>query len=127
MTGFTPYFANKLLGHGLGIASYTMPSGVYLKLHVGDPGPDGTANPSTTTTRALITWGSVANGAVQIAADLSFVLASREKLTHGSCWDASSAGNCLFTGELDEDKNLYLGDTFLVPSLSVQIPAGALL
>lgn len=126
MPGFTVYAANKLTNHLLGIAAYTMPSGVYLKMHLGDPGPDGTANPSTMTTRVLATWTPAASNApASLAADLSWVLSAREPISHVSAWDSLTAGNCLFTDILEETKNMYSGDTFTLPNLNVGIKADA--
>ena len=38
------YAELKILDHTTGTASWTAPSGVYLKLHTGDPGEAGTSN-----------------------------------------------------------------------------------
>ena len=42
-TGITTYLANKWLDLVRGVA-FTAPTGLYVKLHTGDPGPAGTAN-----------------------------------------------------------------------------------
>ena len=121
MTGFTPYFANKVMDHCIGGASWSPPATVYLKLHIGDPGPDGTAKPSATSTRKAATWSAAANGLIALAADVTWTATAKESISHISGWDALTAGNCLFTDELDEAKNLFVGDTFDLPSATLQI------
>jgi len=128
MTGFTTYFVNKVMDHSLGGVSWTPPTTVYLKLHVGNPGPDGTANPAATSSattgtniRKAATWSAAANGLIALAADVTWVATAKESISHISGWDAVTAGNCLFTDELEEAKNLYVGDTFDLSAATLQI------
>ena len=125
MTGLTPYFVNKVMDHCLGGVSWTPPAAVYLQLHIGDPGPDGTANVSATTTRRAVTWSSASNGQINMTSDLTWTAVAKESISHISGWDASSSGHCLFTDEFDDAKNCYVGDTLELPSATVQIPPGA--
>lgn len=125
MTGFTAYFVNKAMDHCLGGVSWTPPAAIYLQLHIGDPGSDGTANVSATTTRKLAAWSAASNGQITMTSDLTWVSAARESITHISGWDASTSGHCLFTDELDQAKNCYLGDTFELPVATLQIAPGA--
>lgn len=121
MTGFTPYFADKVIGHSLGGASWTPPATVYLQLHVGDPGPDGTASVSATSTRKAATWSGPVNGQLTLAADINWTSTARETISHISGWDALTSGHCLWTDELEEAKNLFAGDTLDLPVVTVQI------
>lgn len=121
MTGFTPYFANKVMDHCLRGASWTPPTTVYIQIHTGDPGPSGTANVSSMTTRKAATWTAAANGQITMASSLSWTLAAKESISHISGWDALTSGNCLFTDELDEAKNLFSGDTLELPVATLQI------
>jgi len=43
-------------------------------------------------------------------------VAAGETYTHISLWDASTAGNCIFTGPLSASKTVNAGDTFTIPS-----------
>lgn len=124
MPGFTTYWANKILGHGLGLTSYSMPSGLYVKLHTGDPGDPGAANPASPTTRVAATL-SLSGTKATLSADLSWTSSARQTITHISVWDAATGGNCLFTAALEEPKNIYSGDTFTLPTLSVSLEAAA--
>ena len=49
--------ANKFLDLLRGTA-FTAPSGLYVKLHTGDPGASASANASANTTRVAITFGA---------------------------------------------------------------------
>lgn len=100
------YLENKLLDHLTGRAAFTMPSGFYIKLHVGEPGENGTSNAATDTTRKAITFAAAASGSIASNADGSWAdydaggAGLTETLTHWSGWDADPAGNCLVTGAL---------------------------
>ena len=90
----------------------------YIKLHIGDPGEDGTANAAGETTRKLITGAASANGVFTSVADLAWVAVSTtETLSHVSLWDAvgPAGGNCLWSGALTVAKAVTAGDTFTIP------------
>ena len=48
---FTDYGAEQTLRWVLGQTAQTPPAQLFVKLHIGDPGADGTGNPSGTTVR----------------------------------------------------------------------------
>ncbi|MBF6371094.1 hypothetical protein IU469_36175, partial [Nocardia puris] len=52
----TANLANTILDHLRGGSAWTQPSGLYVKLHVGDPGSTGASNASAVTTRAQATF-----------------------------------------------------------------------
>jgi hypothetical protein len=111
------YLENELLDHVFGVGAFTQPSGVYVKLHLGDPGEDGTGNPATETTRVQGTFGSAASGGtISNTAQVQWTgLAATETLTHVSLWDASTSGNCLWAGPLASSVNVNIGGTFTIP------------
>lgn len=89
----------------------------HLKLHTGDPGEDGTNNAAGETTRKSVSVGADAAGTVTSDADMTWTnVASTETYSHVSAWDASSGGNCLWTGALTASKAVTAGDTFTIPS-----------
>lgn len=93
---------------------------VYIKLHTGDPGEDGTANAAAETTRKAASYGASSGGTATSDADVTWTnVAGTETITHISKWDASSAGNCLGSGALTTPKALTAGDTFTIPSGSL--------
>lgn len=96
LTNVVNGFLNAIRGGGTNL---TAPATTYAKLHVGDPGAAGTANPSAgDATRKAFT---------QAAASSTIVLngtppvwtngGSTEDITHISVWDAVSAGNFLYS------------------------------
>lgn len=99
-----------------GNAALTTLTGTYtwVKLHVGDPGANGTANAATNTTRVQVTWGSPAGGAVSNTAILQWTnVAGSEDYTHFSVWTASSAGTFGFSGTVTANA-VTAGDTFTI-------------
>jgi hypothetical protein len=102
------YAENALLNTFGGTAfSVTTP---YLQLHVGDAGEDGTANGAGETTRQSVSFSSASGGSM-----------SSETLTHWSMWDASTGGNCLWTGALSGSATVSTGDTFQITSLTLTL------
>jgi hypothetical protein len=115
-------FANALRGGGNG-TNYTAPAAVYVKLHTGAPGEDGTANASANTTREAITFGAASNGVITSSNSPEWASwsAGSETISHVSLWDASTAGNCLAAGALAASKAVANGDTFRLPSGQVTL------
>lgn len=108
-----------------GNAALTSLVGTYtwVKLHVGDPGAAGTANPATNTMRQQVTWGSIVGGLVSNSAQLQWTnVSASEDYTHFSVWTASSAGTFGFSGVITANA-VTAGDTFtiLVGDLDVSL------
>lgn len=119
------YAELKILDHITGRAAWTMPSGLYIRLHTGDAGEDGTANVFTDSTRKLLAWGSAA-AAGAIAATGSPVcqwspITASGVVTHWSIWDASTGGNCIWTGALAASKTLTSGNVFQLDAASLTL------
>jgi hypothetical protein len=92
----------------------------YVKLHVGDPGEDGTANAAGETTRQAASFGASSSGTATSDADITWTnVSTAETITFISMWDASTAGNCLGAGALTASKTVAVGDTFVIPSGSL--------
>lgn len=92
----------------------------YVKLHTADPGEDGLTAAATETTRKALSVGAAASGVVTSDADLTWTaVAGTETYSHISIWDASTAGNCLWSGALTTPKAVTAGDTFTIPSGSL--------
>ena len=60
-TGLSSYLANKFLD-AVGNATAYSAANVFVKLHIGDPGADGTGNPATETTRQSVSFGAATGG-----------------------------------------------------------------
>ena len=116
------YAELKILDHTTGRASWTAPSGVYLKLHTGDAGEDGTANAATETTRKVVTFNAASSGSIAASATVEWTnVSTTETYSHWSLWDASTAGNCLWTGALSSSAAVTAGDTFQITSLTLSL------
>lgn len=90
---------------------------VYVKLHTGDPGEDGTSNAAGTTTRIAASFAAAASGACSSDADTLWTnVGTAETISHVSLWDASTAGNCLGSGALAATKTVAIGDDFKIAS-----------
>jgi len=94
-------------------------SGVYIKLHIGDPGANGTANAATETTRKLASFASASSGSIATDAALTWTnIAGSEDATHFTAWDNATTGNFLFSG-LITGNPYTAGDTLTIASGSL--------
>lgn len=114
------FLEDALLNHIRGTA-YTSPTGLYVKLHTGNPGEDAALLPATEATRKLVTFavasgGSMAGTGTPVAewTDVS----TTETYSHFSVWDAITAGNPLGYGALSSPAAMTAGDTFQITSLT---------
>lgn len=109
-------FLNALRNTSFAVAN------VYIKLHTGDPGEDGTSSAATETTRKVVTFAAAASGSMASNADAAWTnVAGTETISHISLWDNSTAGNCLWTGALTASKSVNAGDTFTIASGSLTL------
>lgn len=112
--------ANKWLDM-LGATAFTAPAANAVKLHTGDPGASATANASSVTTRPTVTWGAAAAGSKAMTNTPSWTAwagTNGEVVTDISVWDATSAGNFLFSAQLTASKTVNTGDTLNLTSLT---------
>ncbi|MFE1192925.1 hypothetical protein ACFW6E_09005 [Streptomyces olivaceoviridis] len=99
----------------------------WIKLHVGDPGANGTANTAVETTRKQVTWASASAASKASSADLVWTnVAGSERFTHFSLWTASTAGSFGGSGTVTANA-VATGDTFTIPtgSLTLTLPVAA--
>lgn len=124
MAGHSDYLETKIMD---AIFNNTTPAAIqlaarYVKLHIGDPGDVGTANPAAETTRKSVTGAASSGGVFTSVNDLIWTnVAGTETLSHISIWDASSNGNCLWTGALSASKAVTAGDTFTIATGSLTV------
>lgn len=112
-TGLSEYLADAWLD-ALGNNTSFAVTDVYVQLHVGDPGADGTANPAEETERKSASFGSASGGILTSDADVTWTdIAGSEDATFFTTWDNSTAGNFLFSGTITG--NPYTaGDTYTI-------------
>jgi hypothetical protein len=116
------YAELKILDHTTGRASWTAPSDVYLKLHTGDPGEDGTNNAATETTRKSVSWDAASSGSIAASATVEWTnVSTTETYSHWSLWDSLTTGNCLWTGALSASAAVTAGDTFQITALTLSL------
>lgn len=116
----TTNLANNWLNMLRGTA-FTAPAGTYIKLHTADPGAAGTANASAVTTRAQATFSAASGGALALSNSPSFTMTATETITHISVWDASTAGNFLWSAQLTTSKSVVNTDTLTFTTLGVSL------
>jgi len=116
------YLEDKLLdtlrGSGLAYSS----DSTWLKLHIGDPGEDGTGNPATEATRKAVYFSAASTGSMSSSAIVEWTLvAATETYSHWSMWDDETAGDCLWYGSLSASASVTAGDTFEITSLTLTL------
>jgi len=124
MTAASNYAASELVDHLLGTGAYTMPTQVYVKMHIGAPGDAGTTNAAAETDRKQADFGAASAGVASNSAEIEWLnVSDTETWSHYSIWDDVSAGNCLLTGALNASRSLTAGDDakFAVGALTVTI------
>lgn len=110
---------NAMLNALVGRADYVASAGLFVQLHLGDPGAAGTANKATETTRIEGTFGSDASGgAIMNTAALEWAgVSTTEEYTWASLWDTDTDGTGVFLGkdDLSDPASMVAGDTFRIP------------
>lgn len=116
------YAELKILDHTTGRSAWTIPAAVYVKLHTGDPGEAATSAAATEATRKVASWAVAASGAIATSATVEWQnVSTTETYTHWSLWDASTAGNALWTGALSTSASVTAGDTFQITTLTLSL------
>jgi predicted deacylase len=117
------YAENKLVD---AVVNHTTTGGglptadIWVKLHTGDPGENGTSNAATETTRKQASFAAASGGSAATDADVPWTsVAGTETYSHVSFWDASTAGNCLGSGAMGASKAVNAGDNFTLTSGNV--------
>lgn len=119
-TGLAPALCNAVLKAIYQQTNFVAPTALWAKLHIGDPGADGTANPALNTTRVNVTaaFGTLAAGATSITNDALMGpwdnVPDAEDYTHISLWDDPDAGNFQLSGEITANA-VAVGDSFDIP------------
>ncbi len=111
--GLSAYLCNAILDSVGNNTSFAV-AVAYVKLHTQDPGPLGTANPATETTRKAISFGVASAGVITSDADISWTnIAGSQDATHFTVWDNLTAGNFLFSGNVVAGA-YTAGDTYTI-------------
>lgn len=101
------YGANQIMD-----GSSSMPATLYLKVHLGNPGPSGLLLPAAEVTRVAFTRTASVLGACANVADLIWSSAAAlEDWTHWSAWSHLTVGNCWLVGTFASTVVVTAGDT----------------
>lgn len=120
----TTNLANKILDHLRGGSAWSQPTGLYIRLHVGDPGSAATANTSANSTRSQATFAAASSGAIALTGtNPSWSMTGTETISHISVWDASTGGNFLWSAALSAAKSVQSGDTLTLTSCGLSLGA----
>jgi hypothetical protein len=109
----------SLSNYGENLLLAAIPNSPYVKLHTGDPGEEGTANPCTETARKQVTLAAASGGVRKSNTAPEWTnLAAKENATHWSMWDSAgpAGGNCIGSGALNETEALDAGGSLLIKS-----------
>lgn len=107
-----------------GGATRTVVAGTYVKLHTGDPGAAGATNAAAgDTTRKAMTQAAAAGGSMALngTAPVWTNGGTSETISHISVWDASTAGNFLYSVALTASQAWASGNTFTLNTCTVSI------
>ena len=118
--GLSPVnMANKILSV-YKATSFTGITTVYMQLHTGDPGLNGTANLSAVTTRNAVNWNTPSGGSMTLSSIAGYSMTTSETIAYVSFWDASTVGNFLQSSSLTASQAVINGSTlnFTVITLS---------
>jgi len=118
------YAELKMLDHATGRAAWTVPTGMWIKLHTADPGEAGTTAPAGETTRKATTFSAAAAGAIATSAALAWTnVSTAETYSHWSAWDTvgPAGGNCIWTGQLSSPATVGIGDNFDITALTLTL------
>lgn len=119
----TVNLANKWLNILRGTA-FTVPTGIYVELHLADPGGAGTTSPSAVTTRVVATFAVAASGAIALTGtNPSWLMTGTETITHIAVWDALTGGNFLWSAILSASKTVASGDTLTLTTCGLSLGA----
>jgi hypothetical protein len=121
--GFSAYLADKLLGWLGGTGPGTAPA-VYVQLHTGDPGANGTSSVSSVTTREAVTFSAASGGTLSASNEpawTSWAGTNGETEEYISLWDNATygSGNFLDSVQLEENVTVNTGNTLTLQSLSI--------
>lgn len=120
MGAFTDYFENLLLNHTLRAQAWTPPASIYVALFTVAPGEagGGTEVSGGGYARQAVTFGAASGGACSNSADVTFPVATANwgTIVAIALFDAASAGNMLYYGNLSASKTINSGDQLKIPA-----------
>jgi len=126
-SGLSTTQANAYLNSLLRGIAYVPPAGVFVQVHVGAPGPNGTANVAAETVRKAVTMAAPAGGVIANSTQVQWTLVPAvEDWTDFTLWDQAAGGSFLISG-LVVANPVAIGDTATAPpgTLVVTLPVAS--
>lgn len=119
------YMGNKVIDAVLNNTSFTPPASLYLALFESDPDFDGSGTEVVggSYARQAISFGTAASRAITQNTDVTFTL-PESVTTHFGLYDASTSGNLLVFGELNNSIVTNDDDTITISNLIIGISEG---
>jgi len=114
--------ANAALG------TITGTDAAYIQLHTGAPGPAGTSNVSSTTTREAVTWASASGGVIAASnqpAWAAWAGTNGEVDTDISFWSLATSGTFGLSMALNSSVTMDTGDSLTLTAISITIPTAS--
>lgn len=120
MSAMSNYLENALINATLRNTTYTSPATVYVGLFTTDPtdADSGVEVSGGSYARQSATFAAPSNGASTTSADVTFPTCTADwgTVTHFGIYDASTNGNLLYHGVLNNSKNIQTGDILKIES-----------
>jgi len=114
---YSDWLEPRILDHITGTSALTMPTNLYIKNHIGDPGEAGTANPAAETTRVIMSFAAAVGNLKATNADIDWASpAASETWSWWSVWDHLTAGNFWYSNTYDSPHVVTLGQPVKLPS-----------
>lgn len=114
MSAMSNYLENALINATLRNTTFTSPATVYVGLFLTDPTDAGTGTQVSggSYARQAATFGAPSNGASTTTADITFPTATANwgTIPYFGIFDASTSGNMLYHGALNNSKTIETGD-----------------
>lgn len=110
---------------GTSAATFTAVTTLFVQLHTGDPGANGTANVSSVTTRPAINYAAASAGSQSETGTqpswANWAGTNGEVVSFISIWDANAAGNFYYSAALTASKTVNTGDTLTLTTMTVAL------
>lgn len=111
------------------LGTITGTDAAYVQLHTGDPGPAGTSNVSSVTTReATGGWTSPSAGSTAAVDEpewANWAGSNGEGVTDISFWSLSSGGTFGFSMQLGSSVTMDTGDSLTLTAISITLPTAS--
>ncbi len=127
---FSDYWENEILDHIFNDGAYSAPTNIYVALYTATPsdaggGTEATGGSYARVSTAAADWDAASGGSKSNGNVMTFPEATADwgTITSFGLFDASSGGNLLTYGDLDNNRGVFNGDTlkFTAGNLTISL------